>query len=220
LNRVVRSIAALGATAWLAACASPRAPALDAGHFTGSVYENRSLGFQVVLPTGWVFLAPEQLERATREVFEKQPDPSGLAKASLARTTMLFGLVDLTHPPLPGEVPRSLTATLESLDGVMVGVTSETYAAAARMNIETSQAIASQFGKWHHQTIAGLEFVALPSIVEANGKRAHQDYFIRVEDGRALGLIVIYPENDETPQHALDAFQPLAPTGREPGANP
>lgn len=115
MRGVARSIVLLCSTAWLAACASTREPALDARRFNGNVYENRVLGFQVTLPTGWVFLRPEQLEQATREVVAKQPKPSELTRAAMARTKTLFGLVDLTSPPEPGGVPRSITATLESL---------------------------------------------------------------------------------------------------------
>ena len=220
MRPVARVLGLICIVVWTAACASSSKPSVDAGRFNGNAYENASLGFQVVLPTGWVFLRPEQLDAAARQLIAESGPQSAGEKASMARTTMLFGLVDLTHVAQPGETPRSIAATLERLDDSVVGMTSETYAAATRMTLETNPRLVTTFGKWHHQTLAGRDFVVLPTVVETEGMRAHQDYFVRVENGQALGLVVAYPENSASPQEALDAFQPLPQTGRDRGVAP
>jgi len=70
------------------------------------------------------------------------------------------------------------------LDEQLAGMTSESYAAVTRMTIATNPAIDAKFGQWRHQSIAGRDFVVMPASVAVEGRRAHQDYFVRVENGR------------------------------------
>jgi hypothetical protein len=209
LSRVARLLALLASAASIAACATSSGPALDVGRFEANTYQNPSLGFEVVLPAGWMFVKPEPLERATRDMLAKQGEPSEATKQAMTRNHTLFGLVDLSHPPAPDEVPRSVTATVEVLDEQLAGMTSESYAAVTRMSIATHSPVESTFGQWRHQSIAGRDFVVLPTTVQSEGRRARQDYFVRVENSQALGLIVVYPEGSGVPQEALDAFQAL-----------
>ena len=218
MTGIARRLALLAIAASLAACATSKGPAVDAGRFEANTYQNPSLGFEVVLPTGWMFVKPEPLEKATHEMIAKQGEQSEAAKQSIARSHTLFALVDLAHPPAEGGVPRTVTAMVETLDDQLAGMTSESYAAVMRMTIATNPVMDAKFGKWSHQSIADRDFVLLPATVEAEGRRARQDYYVRVENGRALGLIVVYPEDGEAPREALDAFHPLPQGGGEPGA--
>ena len=76
------------------------------------------------------------------------------------------------------------------------------------MAAATSPDLVATFGKWYRTKLAGKDFVVLPSRVQSGEVRAHQDSYVYVADGYALGLIVVYPETeDEVPPEILDSIQ-------------
>ena len=78
------------------------------------------------------------------------------------------------------------------------------------MAAETNPAIDAKFGPWHRTTLAGMDFVVLPSLIASGNVRAHQDSYIHVSGGYALGLIAVYPGTEtEVPKEALDSIQAL-----------
>jgi hypothetical protein len=199
------------------ACAGPP---LDPGVLQGGVYENAAFDLRVTLPEGWAFLAPDEIERG---VIAQEPElPSALrrSKASRARTTTLFGMVDRTQPPAPGRARHAVLAHAQRIPRPPPGLTSETLANELERGMR-EQEIAIEIGERRQAIVADRRFVVVTAELEHGGVRGRLDHYLRYEPDRLLVLTVAYPpEESAPPPAAIEAIRPLSTSTRSTEESP
>lgn len=190
------------------ACARP-AP-LDPGAMRGAIYENAAFDLRVAPPEGWAFLSRDEIERGL--VAEEPELPSALrrSKASLAKTTTLFGMVDRADPPAPGRARRAVMAYAQRVPHPPPGLSSETLANELERGL-LAQEIPIAIGDRRQAIVADRRFVVVPTELEHGGVRGRLDHYLRYEPDRLLVLTVAYPpEESAPPQAAIEAIRPLS----------
>jgi hypothetical protein len=192
----------------LVACAS--GAGTSAGGINGTTYENPSLGLRVVLPANWAFMAAEHFDVAVADAAAKGPPKSTFAKASMERSRTVFSMLNLGRPPAPGAVPRTVVALVETIGGVLVGMTSDLYAGAIQTNLQAANREV-RFEPRRAARLADRDFVVLATeMVTADGLPGRQDFYVRVDGDRALTILFTYPIDESgPPPEALEAIQPF-----------
>lgn len=193
----------------LAACSSTGGTS-SAGRMDGTTFESPSLGFRVVLPAGWVFLAADRFDSAIADAADERPPRSSLERASMERSKTVFSMLNLGRPPPPGSVPRTVVALLETLDGTLIGMTSDLYAGAIHTNLQAANPN-FRFEPRQPARLAGRDFVVLATeMVTDEGLPGRQDFYVRVDADRVLTILFTYPIDESgPPPEALEAIQPF-----------
>lgn len=198
---------ALALASLFLACAQP-AP-LDPGTTSGAVYENPSFDLRVAPPEGWGFLSRDEIERGL--VAEEPELPSALrrSKASLAKTTTLFGMVDRAETPAPGRARRAVLAYAQRVPNPPPGLTSEALASELERGL-LAQEIPIEIGDRRQAIVADRRFVVVPTELEHGGVRGRLDHYLHYQPDTLLVLTVAYPpEESAPPQAAILAIRPL-----------
>jgi len=176
----------------LAACATQSAPAPEAGYH-GNRFSEPSRGVVVTLPTGWLFVAPEQLSvvknAGADAIARSDPELASNAAAALLRTQILCMMVNAAGE---GANRESITLATEPVSDSLLGMTTETYAVALRSGLRGVGYSVAQDEAPEPVLLSGLPFQAVHARVYTNGRTLYQTYYIRLQDDEVLSLIATH----------------------------
>ena len=189
----------------LSACATP--PSGPHGYH-GNVFRDPERGVEATLPTGWVFVSPDQfstlMDSGAEYVVGNQPDMSSAVADATTRMNVVFIMVNAAHQ----EDGETIALATERMSDMHLGLTVETYALALASGLRSVGYWVSDPATEPTVTISGNEYHGVRAHYDVDNTTLYQTYYFRIVE-RELVYFVITHRKQGRKQALVEIVQTL-----------